>query len=40
MHVTNRVDFGHLINPESFDVTRTNPDLYQIMDNKWDWEQR
>ncbi|EEB15965.1 Procollagen-lysine,2-oxoglutarate 5-dioxygenase 3 precursor, putative [Pediculus humanus corporis] len=40
MYVSNRVDFGHLINPDTYDVTRTHPDFYQIFDNKWDWEQR
>ncbi|KAK6634906.1 hypothetical protein RUM44_000153 [Polyplax serrata] len=40
MYVSNRVDFGHLINSDTYDVTRTHPDFYQILDNKWDWEQR
>ncbi|KAK4880735.1 hypothetical protein RN001_008881 [Aquatica leii] len=40
MYVSNRVDFGHLINPESYDVTRTAPDMYQIFDNARDWNQR
>ncbi|XP_045469942.1 procollagen-lysine,2-oxoglutarate 5-dioxygenase [Harmonia axyridis] len=40
MHATNRIDFGHLVNPESFDITRTEPDMYQIFDNQRDWEAR
>ncbi|KAL4717703.1 hypothetical protein ACJJTC_000852 [Scirpophaga incertulas] len=40
MHVSNEYDFGHLVNPENFDVTRTHPDMYQVLDNKIEWEQR
>lgn len=40
MYVSNRVDFGHLVNPDSYDVTLTHPDLYQIFDNKLDWEKK
>lgn len=40
IYVTNRIDFGHLVNPETFDTTLTNPEMYQLMDNRWDWEQR
>lgn len=40
MYVSNRLEFGHLINPDSFKITYTNPDMYQIIDNKIDWEQR
>lgn len=40
MYVSNRIDFGHLINPQNFDPSRTHPDFYEIFDNKWDWEQR
>ncbi|KAG5900593.1 hypothetical protein JTB14_017451 [Gonioctena quinquepunctata] len=40
IYVSNRVDFGHLVNPESFDITRTEPDMYQIFDNERDWEDR
>ncbi|XP_076236667.1 procollagen lysyl hydroxylase [Calliopsis andreniformis] len=40
MYVSNRLDFGHLVNPDSYDITLTNPDLYQILDNKLDWEKR
>lgn len=40
MYVSNRVDFGHLINPETYDITRTAPDMYQMFENSMDWEQR
>jgi uncharacterized protein with FMN-binding domain len=40
MHVTNRVDFGHLVSADNFDTSRINSEIYQIFDNRWDWEQR
>ncbi|XP_033224283.1 procollagen-lysine,2-oxoglutarate 5-dioxygenase isoform X1 [Belonocnema kinseyi] len=40
MYVSNRLEFGHLVIPDSFDTSLTNPDLYQIFDNKLDWEKR
>lgn len=40
MYVTNRLDFGHLVNNDNYDTTLTNPDIYQIFDNKLDWEKR
>ncbi|KAJ9584647.1 hypothetical protein L9F63_021009, partial [Diploptera punctata] len=40
MYVSNRVDFGHLINADNFDSARINSEIYQLFDNRWDWEQR
>ncbi|XP_016839853.1 procollagen-lysine,2-oxoglutarate 5-dioxygenase isoform X1 [Nasonia vitripennis] len=40
MYVNNRLDFGHLVNPETFNISLTNPDMYQMFDNKLDWEKR
>nr|XP_023029790.1 procollagen-lysine,2-oxoglutarate 5-dioxygenase 1 [Leptinotarsa decemlineata] len=40
MYVSNRIDFGHLVNPDTFDTTRTEPDMYQIFENSQDWENR
>jgi hypothetical protein len=40
IYVTNRVDFGHLVNADNFDTSRVNSEIYQILDNRWDWEQR
>ncbi|XP_041987730.1 procollagen-lysine,2-oxoglutarate 5-dioxygenase isoform X2 [Aricia agestis] len=40
MHVSNEFHYGHLVNPETFDISRTNPDIYQVFDNKLEWERR
>ncbi|XP_018319536.1 procollagen-lysine,2-oxoglutarate 5-dioxygenase 3 isoform X2 [Agrilus planipennis] len=40
MYVSNRFDFGHLINPDTYDITIAVPDLYQIQDNPTLWEER
>nr|XP_021187543.2 procollagen-lysine,2-oxoglutarate 5-dioxygenase isoform X1 [Helicoverpa armigera] len=40
MYVSNEMDFGHLVNPESYDISRTNPDMYQLFDNKMEWTTR
>ncbi|XP_053624838.1 procollagen-lysine,2-oxoglutarate 5-dioxygenase isoform X2 [Plodia interpunctella] len=40
MYVSNEENFGHLINPENYDITRTHPDVYQVIDNKIEWEKR
>lgn len=40
MYVSNRLDFGHLINPDTFDITVADPDMYQIFENEQDWEDR
>lgn len=40
MYVNNRLDFGHLVNPDTYDINLTYPDMYQILDNKLDWEKR
>lgn len=40
LYVSNREDFGHLINADSYDVTMVEADMYQIFDNKEDWEAR
>uniref|UniRef100_A0A6P7FY86 procollagen-lysine 5-dioxygenase n=1 Tax=Diabrotica virgifera virgifera TaxID=50390 RepID=A0A6P7FY86_DIAVI len=40
MYVSNRLEFGHLINADTFDTTRTEPDMYQIFENERDWEDR
>lgn len=40
MYVSNEHDFGHLVNPESYDTSRTHPDMYQIFDNKMEWATR
>lgn len=40
MHVDNRKDFGHLTSLDRFDVSKTNPNVYELFANKWDWERR
>jgi len=40
MFISNRVDFGHLINADNFETVHLHNDLYQLFDNRWDWEVR
>ncbi|KAL6257508.1 hypothetical protein P5V15_011078 [Pogonomyrmex californicus] len=40
MYVSNRLEFGHLVDPDTYDIQLTYPDMYQIVDNKLDWERR
>jgi hypothetical protein len=40
MFVDNMDDFGHLVNADNFDTSHVNNELYQLFDNKWDFEQR
>ncbi|XP_048505479.1 procollagen-lysine,2-oxoglutarate 5-dioxygenase isoform X1 [Athalia rosae] len=40
MYVSNRLEFGHLVSADDFDIKLTNPEMYQIFENKLDWQQR
>ena len=40
IYVSNRLDWGHLVDPANFNPEYVNPDFYEIMSNKWDWERR
>jgi hypothetical protein len=40
MYVDNMDDFGHLVNADNFDTSHVHNELYQLFDNKWDFEQR
>lgn len=40
MYVSNRLDFGHLVNADDFNIKLTNPDMYEIFNNQQDWENR
>lgn len=40
MYVDNRKEFGHLLDLEGFNTSRTNPEVYQLFYNRWDWENR
>ena len=39
-YVSNRVDFGHLVNADDFDVSRLHPEMWEISNNQYDWEKR
>ncbi|KAI6647973.1 Procollagen-lysine,2-oxoglutarate 5-dioxygenase 3 [Oopsacas minuta] len=38
MYSDNQEEYGHLTDATNFDVTRRNPDMYMLYDNKLDWE--
>ncbi|XP_073976673.1 procollagen lysyl hydroxylase [Rhodnius prolixus] len=40
MFVDNHDDYGHLVDPESFNPGLVNPELYEVISNQRDWEQR
>lgn len=40
MYVSNLNDYGHLINPDNFDIKRTRPEFYELFSNQFDWEKR
>lgn len=40
MFVTNRLDWGHLVQADTFDTSHLNNELYEIESNRWDWEKR
>ena len=40
MHVTNRLNFGHLINNEAFPTSHLHNELWEMERNRYDWEQR
>lgn len=40
MHVANELNYGHLVNPDTFNVKFTSPDFYQLFNNPYDWEKR
>ncbi|XP_039278780.1 procollagen-lysine,2-oxoglutarate 5-dioxygenase [Nilaparvata lugens] len=40
MYVDNTVEYGHLIDPYSFDANRKHPNMYELTNNRYDWEQR
>ncbi|VVC41556.1 Hypothetical protein CINCED_3A018714 [Cinara cedri] len=40
MYIDNQYTFGHLIDSETFDITLKNPEVFQLFDNRYDWEQR
>jgi len=40
MYVSNRVNFGHLVNNENFPVTHLHNELWEMERNRYDWEMR
>lgn len=38
-YVINTHEFGHLVDPSSYNISLTNPDFYQLKDNMDDWEE-
>lgn len=40
MYIDNEYNFGHLIDSETFNITQKNPEMYQLFENRYDWEQR
>jgi len=40
MFVSNRLNFGHLINNEAFPTTNLNNELWEMERNRYDWELR
>ena len=38
MYSDNQEEYGHLTDSTNYDVTRRNPDMYMLFDNKIDWE--
>jgi len=40
MYVTNRLTWGHLITVDNFETNHLHNELYEIQNNRWDWEKR
>lgn len=40
MYVSNRATFGHLVSTDTFETTHLFNEMWQITENRWDWEQR
>ncbi|XP_064461104.1 procollagen-lysine,2-oxoglutarate 5-dioxygenase 1-like isoform X2 [Ornithodoros turicata] len=40
IHVSNTESYGHLVNADTFDISRKHPDFYEIYSNQRDWEDR
>ncbi len=33
MFITNQMNYGHLVDPENFNISLTQPDLYEVFNN-------
>lgn len=40
LYVTNRAEWGHLVSTENFDTSHLFNEMWQLTENRWDWEQR
>ncbi|XP_066527094.1 multifunctional procollagen lysine hydroxylase and glycosyltransferase LH3 [Hoplias malabaricus] len=40
MFVSNRYEFGRLINTNNYNISRLHPDMWQIFDNPMDWREK
>jgi len=40
LHVTNRLNFGHMVNNEDFPTTHLHNELWEMERNRYDWELR
>jgi len=38
-YMINTHEFGHLVDPTSYNLSNTHPDFYQLIDNMQDWER-
>ncbi|XP_037093698.1 multifunctional procollagen lysine hydroxylase and glycosyltransferase LH3-like [Pollicipes pollicipes] len=38
--VSNRANFGHLVDPRGFNTSRLHNEMWQVTTNRWDWEHR
>ena len=39
-YVSNKAKWGHLVSTENFNTSRINNELWEITNNRYDWEQR
>jgi len=40
IYVSNRLDWGHLVNADEFETKRVHNELWEIASNQYDWERR
>ena len=40
IYVTNRLNFGHLVNAEDFETSHLHNELWEMERNRYDWELR
>jgi len=40
MYLSNRATFGHLVSGDGYETTNLFPEMWQLTENRWDWEQR